>query len=227
MNAAIKFIVWDWNGTLIEDTPLNVACFNRILSHSGKKKIDTHGYQSTFEVPIEKLYFNNGFSEEEVARDKIAHQNLYHDAYDEGILSVGFRKDAREILQETHQRNIRHIILSNHLVPSIEDHLHRLNAKSFFWNILAHENRETQRGWHPKGERLKTLMRDHGLRPENGIVVGDTPEETHIARETGLTSIAITGGFATKERLREAKPDHLIDALQDMNPILRKRGFVS
>ena len=69
-------------------------------------------------------------------------------------------------------------------------------------------------------------MQQHNLPPENAIIVGDTPEETHIARDTGLTSIALTGGFATTERLRAAEPDCLLNSLTEMLPILRARGFM-
>ncbi|MDR3425315.1 MAG: HAD family hydrolase [Alphaproteobacteria bacterium] len=227
MNNMERFIVWDWNGTLIEDTPLCVACFNAILVHGGKKQIDILRYQNTFEVPIQKFYLKNGYSESELSQAMDAFQHIFHDSYDRGILSVGFREGAKETLQTTHEHNVRHIILSNHLIPSIENHLNRMDAKHFFWRILAHANREAQKTWSSKGEHIKEFMRHHGLRPENGLIIGDTPEETHIARQTGLTSIAITGGFATEERLHEVKPDYVIDSLNEMPSILSARGFTT
>jgi len=43
----------------------------------------------------------------------------------------------------------------------------------------------------------------------------------------GMVSIALTGGVITEQRLRAAKPDHLIHSLHELKPILQERGFAS
>jgi phosphoglycolate phosphatase len=227
MNAKTKFIVWDWNGTLLDNLHLCIASFNAAITKVGKPELDTLTFQNTYGFPLENFFMQNGFSTDEYNREKMNILNIFHDSYELGITSVGFCAGAEEILRTARGKGIHHIILSNHLIPSICELLDRFEARHFFWDILAHENRESQRRLLPKGERIKIFMQHHELFAENGIIVGDTPEETHIARDTGLTSVAITGGFATEERLREASPDYVLHSLTEMPAVLRERGFVT
>jgi phosphoglycolate phosphatase len=42
-----------------------------------------------------------------------------------------------------------------------------------------------------------------------------------------LISVAITGGIVAEQRLRDAKPDHLIHHLRELKPILQERGIAA
>ena len=59
------------------------------------------------------------------------------------------------------------------------------------------------------------------------MIIGDSVEEIHIAREQGLISVAITGGCVSEKRLRAEKPDYVIHALTELKPIMQERGFAS
>jgi pyrophosphatase PpaX len=51
------------------------------------------------------------------------------------------------------------------------------------------------------------------------VYVGDSPFDVEAAKAAGLTSIAVSWGAFSEDRLREAKPDHLvpdIDAVVDV-----------
>jgi phosphoglycolate phosphatase-like HAD superfamily hydrolase len=225
MQSETKFIVWDWNGTVIDDTPVNLDCFNVILKTYGKQPIDLDAYQRTFEVPIKHFYLRNQFSAEEYDLCREEAQKLFHKEYDERILTVGFREGAAAVLSTT--LDISHIVLSNHLIHSIASHLERMQAQQWFADILAHGSVDEQNGWVPKSERLRKYMAAHDLHPRNGIIVGDTEEEVQIGHEMGIVSVGITGGFAAQSRIEAAKPDHLIHSLIDLPAILNERGFLA
>jgi phosphoglycolate phosphatase len=225
--AEQKYIVWDWNGTLINDLALGLHCFNITMRHFKKPEVVLEQYQKTFEYPFKRHYCKNGFSEEEFDQNVDIIQHVFHDAYDAGVLDIGFRDGVTDILTSTIKFDVHHIILSNHHTPSINAHLDRLNARYYFKDVLAHSNREAQSGWLPKSEHLKQFMQNNHLNPTKTCIVGDTPEESHIGRELGIASILITGGFATPERLQEARPDYLVHTLSDLNPIIHERGLLS
>ena len=65
-------------------------------------------------------------------------------------------------------------------------------------------------------------MHDHDT-----MIVGDSVEEIHIARDQGLISVAITGGCVSERRLRAEDPDYVIHTLHELKPIMLERGFVS
>ncbi|MGY3499404.1 HAD family hydrolase [Bradyrhizobium sp. USDA 4471] len=68
-------------------------------------------------------------------------------------------------------------------------------------------------------------MDNHNLKPSSTFIIGDMPVETNIARDLGLTSISITGGFVSTSRLQAAHPDYTINNHHELVPILQRHGF--
>ncbi|WP_247566663.1 hypothetical protein [Bradyrhizobium sp. 151] len=91
-----------------------------------------------------------------------------------------------------------------------------------FWRF---ESRATQYKGISKGERLRLYMRAYNLNPSSTFIIGDMPLQTDIARDLGLISVAITGGFVSETRLRAAQPHYLIKDHHKLLPILQERGF--
>lgn len=222
MTDARPLIVWDWNGTLIDDLQANVDCVNVIMAHFGKPSVDVAHYQEAFEVPILKMYLRMNFTAEEHAAHAHLLQAMFHENYEQRVQTVGFRHGARDLIESTRAQGVRHVILSNHLVTSISDHLDRLDAAPLFDGVLAHADVVAQRSWHPKGERLRDYMAEHGVAARDCLIVGDTPEEVEIARQLNLTSVAIRGGFASDARLAAVAPDYTIACYSEF-PDLQRR----
>jgi len=226
MNASAKFGVWDWNGTLQDDLPVSIVGTNILLDKLGKPHIDAERYRTCFEVPIDRFYRNLGFSEQEIAFSLNEAQDTYFDTYEKLIVNVDFRPGGRAVLDFSVKAGLLNLILSNHITNVIEKDLQRLKKRDVFHEILAWPDREAQ--FHaPKSSLLDTFMRDHGLRPQNGIIVGDTPEEIKVARELKLISVALSGGYSSLASLQSMQPDYVISSLNDVKHILRERGFAS
>jgi phosphoglycolate phosphatase-like HAD superfamily hydrolase len=58
------------------------------------------------------------------------------------------------------------------------------------------------------------------LRPAQAVIVGDTPADIACARAVGARAVAVTTGFASREELAAAQPDHLLDDLSALPDIL-------
>jgi phosphoglycolate phosphatase len=227
MTAPTKFIVWDWNGTLLDDVHASHEGMNVILRHFKKSVVDLDAFREIFDMPVRNIYSNAGFTDDEINRDMPVMQHLFHDNYEPLSAKAVLRDGAMQILSLLKSAKVASIILSNHLVGSIMGHLNRLGIAADFGAVMANEDRITQIGAMTKGEKLRHYLGENNLSPENGIIIGDTPEETHIARELGLGSAAITGGYASQRRLETVSPDYLIHSLHELKPVLENRGLVS
>jgi len=226
MNASAKFVVWDWNGTLQDDLPVSIVGTNILLDKLGKPRIDAETYRTCFDVPIDRFYRNLGFSEQEIAFSLNEAQDTYFDTYEKLIVDVDFRPGGRSVLDFVLKAGAFNLILSNHLTDVIEKDLQRLGKRDAFQHILAWPDRRAQFRT-PKGSLLAAFMDNNGLRPDNGIIVGDTPEEVKVAREFGLVSVALSGGYSSVAALQDMNPDYLVASLDEVKPILRERGFAS
>ncbi|WP_409190475.1 HAD family hydrolase [Bradyrhizobium sp. RDM4] len=68
-------------------------------------------------------------------------------------------------------------------------------------------------------------MQKNNLKAASTFIIGDMAVETEIARNLGLISISITGGFVSELRLRAAHPDYTINNHHELLPILQDHGF--
>lgn len=55
------------------------------------------------------------------------------------------------------------------------------------------------------------------------IIIGDTPADIQCARAVGAVAVAVCTGFATREELIAAQPDHLLDDLTTLLDVLNLR----
>jgi phosphoglycolate phosphatase len=59
----IKHVMWDWNGTLMDDTELNVEIINPILARHGGPALTLDRYRNIIDFPIKVFYTRLGLNE--------------------------------------------------------------------------------------------------------------------------------------------------------------------
>ena len=72
----------------------------------------------------------------------------------------------------------------------------------------------------PHPDQLLECLREMGVRPENGIMVGDSPKDVGAAKAAGMFVIAIPAYFTKLESLREAGVDLIIESLEGLPSII-------
>lgn len=227
MQPAQPTIVFDWNCTLLDDIALVLEATNALLAHGKKPLIDLATYQRTITLPLRHFYQAVGFSAQELDDNFAVIQDVFHDYYEARVHTQQLRPGAAALLEAAAAHNVNTIILSNHLEQPIRAQLARLAIDQHFPQVLAYADRATQFMHETKGQRLARFMTEHGLQPERMVIIGDTAEEVQIARDLGLTGVALTGGFFNHERLQAEAPDHLVHGLDEFHAVLRQRGWLS
>jgi len=222
-----KFIAWDWNGTLLDDTDAVLDCVNIVLSKMNKPAIGIELFRNTQIRPLEKFYLAIGLTPEEAPTALENERSIFHDNYEPMADLAPLRAGAVDLLQNLQKQGVANIIVSNHLVDQIARILKLRAIHHHFDEVLAYANRGTQFRDMTKGEKLHQYMGSKGLNPADAIIIGDTLEEIEIARAYGMISIAITGGIHSEQRLCALNPDHIVHSLHELTPILQERGFIS
>lgn len=67
-----------------------------------------------------------------------------------------------------------------------------------------------------KTSKIRRLMRKNCLGKENVIYIGDTTSDIDDCRNVGIKVAAVTWGYNTKAVLEAAKPDFLIENVEDL-----------
>ncbi|WP_027545360.1 HAD family hydrolase [Bradyrhizobium sp. WSM2254] len=219
-------LVFDWNGTLLDDATALLETTNSILDRFGHAAIDMNTFREHCDVPLSLLYRSLGMSRDEVAAVDRDGSAIFHDKYESLASKAELREGARRMLELARQQAASSIIVSNHIVDPLRFQLRRLGIDDYIDAVIAFESRATQYQSMSKGERLRLYMKNNNLEPASTFIIGDMPVEIDIARDLGLTSISITGGFVSEARLRAARPDYTVTNHYELLPILQRHGFL-
>lgn len=223
-----RLAVFDWNGTLIADTRMAWVASNACLEFYGKPPITLQRQRETFDFPVIHYYKRNGCDIDRVLATKEEANTIFQSRYETLAANVRTRRGARALLEWLKAQGIACIILSNYLTHKIEPQLERLKIAQFFSHVSANNcDGTTILNATNKLERLSQFLVKRGYHPENAFIIGDSMEEPDIGRKLGVMSIGITAGCITEARLRQARPDHLIDSLPQAIPIISKKWALS
>jgi len=74
----------------------------------------------------------------------------------------------------------------------------------------------------PHPEPLRLALRKMQLDPLACVYVGDAPQDVEMARRAGVRAIGVLGPFPTEKRLRAARPDFLLESLEELPDALKR-----
>ena len=113
----IKHIIWDYNGTLLNDVELCVEVINEMLSIRNKKLISVTDYREVFDFPVKDYYQKVGFDFSKESFEEIG-QNFI-DRYNQRINQTYLQKNVLETLSNLGQKGFIQHILSARLETSL------------------------------------------------------------------------------------------------------------
>lgn len=83
LESGYKHIIWDWNGTLLDDVEVVINIMNSLLEKREMTVINKDRYLEIFDFPVKNYYTKLGFDFSLEPFEKIANEyvELYRDAY--------------------------------------------------------------------------------------------------------------------------------------------------
>lgn len=197
---------------------------NKCLEFYGANAIDLKVYRDTFTFPIIHFYKKLGLDIDRVLEKKDEANRIFQTEYERLVTNARTRSGARQILKWANENDMGCIILSNYITPRIEEQLARLKIRHYFEHVCGNTCEGTTVLEHmTKAGRLQKYMTAAGYAPKNTYIIGDSAEEPMIARQLGLTSIAITDGYISRARLNKANPDHIIHSLSKLKTLFETK----
>ena len=190
-----KHIIWDWNGTLLDDCMICVQSFNRSLLNHGLSEISYEDYRSIFTFPVIKSYERLGFNFEMESFQKISDEYvkfyeknfknlLLHDHVEEILKSVNLLGSSQSILSAGNQELLNHWLKSH-------------DISQYFLHIIGVENHYAY-GKIKQGLRLKENLE---FKNNEIVLVGDTIHDSEVAEEMGIDCILVDHGHVNTQRL--------------------------
>ena len=190
-----KHIVFDWNGTLIDDAWIFVDILNALLKKRNLNQINLIEYQEMFCFPLSDFYQNLGFDVTPDAFSILKEDFVFE--YNKRQFSAHLFPDTVDTLDKIKSHNIQLSILSasNQKILSSLTDFYSINR--YFSNILGVDNYEAVGKEILGFEMLKNLSESQS----DIAMVGDTDLDYKISQELGIDCILISRGHQSHKRL--------------------------
>ena len=198
--SAPTHIVWDWNGTLLDDTTAALRALNRMLRRRDLAEIDLAFYRARFSFPVNPFYAAIGINPECEDWDAIAVE--YHANYAEEAkrLNVG----ALAALEMARCAGARQSILSVHRQDLLVRDAVAYGVAGYMTEIVGTDNLYGA----SKRDRAQVLAAkirrdDPSVRL---VLIGDALHDFEVARAVGADCVLFGGGSHAAERLAAVAP---------------------
>jgi phosphoglycolate phosphatase len=196
-------VLWDWNGTLLDDVSLVVKTLNEILRPRSMPAVSESDYRRVFKFPVRDYYVELGFDFEKDDWEQIT--NDFSAIYLQGADAVSLHQNVPEVLQLMRDMGIHMSILS----AAEETVLSRLVAQKGISDFFDGIYGLTDHYAASKLEAGKHALADIDALARDTLVIGDTAHDYEVACELGARCVLVCGGHQSEERLRTCDCDVL------------------
>lgn len=191
-----RHLVWDWNGTLLDDLPLVVEATNTAFARAGGPRIDADHHRRRFRRPIADYYAE--VLGRPVRAAEFAHLNrVFHEAYQAG-LPCALTTDAAAALRAwPGSQSLLSMWFHAELLLAVAGH--RLTGQ--FTRIDGMRQPLAGAVDH-KGPYLADHLAALRLPGAEVVLIGDTVDDARAAASVGAGCVLYGGGFTDPEQLR-------------------------
>ena len=209
----VKTIIWDWNGTLLDDLDLSLESVNVLLKERNIPTLSIEKYKDIFGFPVVDYYVKAGFDFEKEAFEVPAKQ--YVKLYAAGASELKLFPDVVDTLTFFKENNYRQIVLSAMKDDNLKLMIHNAEISHFFDGIFGIKDNYARE----KVSLGKQVVENLKLNPAECLMIGDTLHDAEVAEQCGFNCILFSGGHVSKQRL-ETKGKKIINSLSELKQIL-------
>jgi len=188
-------IIWDWNGTLLDDAWLCVDVMNGMLKERGLPLKTVDEYQELFDFPVKAYYLKLGFDFDRESFDDVGMDFIMR--YNKRLGEAMLHPDVPEVLGLISALGYSQHILSareqNELIAETKWH----GVFSYFKLIRGLDDHYA----HGKTDVGLHLMSELGAARNEILFIGDTRHDGEVAAGMGIDCILIPNGHHSKMRL--------------------------
>ena len=205
-----KAIIWDYNGTLLDDVSIGLQSINRMLKKRELPLLTTESYRDVFTFPVKNYYKLVGFDFEQEDWDKTANEFISH--YTSLLPQTNVFPEAVKLLAHFQRLGKKQFILSameqNMLAKSADSE----NITEYFEEISGIDNVYAN----SKINNGIELIKKHQLNPKDICFLGDTTHDFDVAKELGCDCILIAAGHQSHEKLLQTGCKIVINHLNEL-----------
>ncbi|CAM01056.1 phosphoglycolate phosphatase-like HAD superfamily hydrolase [Saccharopolyspora erythraea NRRL 2338] len=210
-----RHIVWDWNGTLLDDNHAVVSAVNEVCAAFEREHIDIDEWRAVFSRPLLQCYerlLRRSLSDEDWARIDV----LYHDAYRELLHTCGLAKGVPHALEDWRETGRTQSLLSMWFHEELVALVTQLGLHGLFARM---DGLRAEIGGGSKATHLERHLSELRLDPADVVLIGDVVDDAEAARHAGTSCVLVTTGVMSRSKL-EGTDFPVVDSIPEALALL-------
>ena len=192
-------VLWDFNGTILDDVMPCIKSINELLVRYGKKPLSgINEYQKVFGFPIKEYYARIGFDFDEISFEKLAVE--WVELYNKYNCPIKACPNAEKALKYVRQAGIPQLILTASKTDMVYDQLDMLGLRDYFDGVIGLDN------IHAAGKTDIAVKWAESAHPSHPVLIGDTEHDALTADAIGAQCLLVSCGHMAYEKLAKIKP---------------------
>ncbi len=210
----MKYIIWDWNGTLLDDVALCIDVMNGMLRRRGLSPLTPGRYREIFTFPVENYYRAAGLDLESEPFTALAAE--YISEFDRRVMDCGLRPGTIEALERLKGAGYAQLIVSASQRSALARQVESRGLTGYFKAVLGIGDilAVTKEGV------AKEYLEKNGIKGEDAVFIGDTGHDWQVARAIGCRCVLMEGGHESRRRLERTEAVIVSNAAGALSVIL-------
>lgn len=195
--AGTETVVFDWNGTLLNDLDFCLSITNVMLAEHALPALTRSRYRDIFSFPIEDYYRQLGFDFANTPFSELAAH--WMKTYTADVAGrVDLFDQTEDLIAELKQSGYRLAILTAAIESDVHDLLKHHGIDEAFDEVFGLDHCEAS----SKVERGRQLYASMGLDADRTLLIGDTDHDFEVGRALGAPTLLLADGHQSYERLQ-------------------------
>ena len=209
LRTMVKTIIWDWNGTLLNDLDLSLRAVNILLKDRNIPTLTIERYKDIFGFPVIDYYQRAGFDFDKEPFEIPARQ--YVKLYAAEASEQKLFPEVPDVLNFFKENDYQQIVLSAMKDDNLKMMINNAGISHFFDGIFGIRDNYARE----KVTLGKQVVEKLNLNPAKCVMIGDTLHDAEVAEQCGFDCILFSGGHVSRQRL-ESKKIKIIDNHEEL-----------
>jgi len=206
----IKFVIFDFDGTLADSGRIAFNAINKVSKKHGFTELDWHEVDRLRSMSGKERSKHMGVS---MLRTPFLAPEFYK-FYKEEMKDMNLNKGIEDLLVMLHESGYGLAVISSNSENNIREFLNRKNISAFN-DVLC------SRHIHSKDRIIKRFLKRKNLLPSEVIYVGDETRDIEACKKVGVKIIWVDWGLDVKAAAVQSEPDFIVSDAKEIYSIVR------
>jgi phosphoglycolate phosphatase len=193
-----SYVIWDWNGTIVDDAQLCVDIVNRQLISYDLNEVTLDYYVNNFRFPVRSYYKRVGLPTDTLNYSKIA--AYFINEYRKRYKFCNIHQGAIECFNKLNLSGVNQSVLSASMESDLYAFILHFKLNNQFTHFSGTSDIFASGKSNISIEHLKKINSNN----LNVLLVGDTLHDAEVAQKLDVDCLLFSGGHNSREILSES-----------------------